>query len=179
MNSSLGPAITRASRLACVFGFLQFHTFDPRLTMVRPPTQQTVDRIVGTVAVLGLSVAAIRWLSHASKQRQSRQQLKKLPWWWPMIALRRRKDRRAKNHRCGGIGDDDNGDLEQSKAREKNLEGGYEHRGSCHCRSIHFLVSTCCHIDVLYNCVFRCTLSAFEENVSLMCCLLYVSATAV
>ncbi|KAL3796705.1 hypothetical protein HJC23_010005 [Cyclotella cryptica] len=108
--------------------------------MVHPPTQQTVDRIVGTVAVLGLSVAAIRWLAHTSKQRRSGQHFKKLPWWWPVIALRRRKGRRERGQCCDVADDEERCDLEQSKAREKNLEGGYEHRGSCHCRSIHFLL---------------------------------------
>lgn len=103
--------------------------------MVRPSTQQTVDRIVGTAAILGLSIAAIRWLCHASKQRRGRQNQTTLPWWWPIIALRRRSDRRARSHGEGG------GELEQSRAREKNMESGYEHRGSCHCRSIQFLVS--------------------------------------
>lgn len=103
--------------------------------MVRPSTQQTVDRIVGTAAILGLSIAAIRWLCHASKQRRGRQNQNTLPWWWPIIALRRRSDRRARSHGEGG------GELEQSRAREKNMESGYEHRGSCHCRSIQFLVS--------------------------------------
>jgi hypothetical protein len=71
-----------------------------------------------------------------------------------VIALRRRKDRRTKNQYCGMVGDEDRLELEQSKARGKNLEGGYEHRGSCHCRSIQFLVNTCCHTDVFYPMLF-------------------------
>lgn len=102
--------------------------------MVRPSTQQTVDRIVGTITVLGLSIAAIRWLAHLSKHRKKKQ----LPWWWPVIALRRRKDRRTKSQ-C--MGEDGEFQLEQMKARERNVEGSFEHRGSCHCGSVQFSVS--------------------------------------
>lgn len=95
---------------------------------VRPSTQQTIDRIVGTVALLGLSLAALRWLSHPSKRRQ-----KSLPWWWPVIALQRRRNKRE-----GSL----EGEVDQSDAREKNMERGFEHRGSCHCRSVQFMVSS-------------------------------------
>jgi len=102
---------------------------------VRQYTQQTIDRIVGTATLIGLSIAAIRWLSQVSKQRRAHQQKLTLPWWWPVIALRRRNSRRMKNNEEGIC------ELEHVKAREMNMESGHEHRGSCHCRSIQFLVS--------------------------------------
>ena len=103
------------------------------IMVVRPSTQQAVDRIVGTAVILGISIAAFRWLSNSSKRRQ----VPLLPWW--LIALRRRNDRRARTHHEGCV------ESEQWRAREKNMESGYEHRGSCHCRSIQFLVSICAH----------------------------------
>ncbi len=76
---------------------------------IRPSTQQTVDRLVGTAVVLGLSLALARWVSiSSSRSHSTRSSFQEDPlrtrenqneheeecrrivkWWWPLIALQR------------------------------------------------------------------------------------------
>mmetsp|Transcript_17029 Transcript_17029/g.34176 ORF Transcript_17029/g.34176 Transcript_17029/m.34176 type:complete len:618 (-) Transcript_17029:115-1968(-) len=78
---------------------------------IRPSTQQTVDRIVGTAVVLGLSLVIARWFSissfHSSSPRsnfpedpprkrenknehEEEESRRFMKWWWPLIALQRK-----------------------------------------------------------------------------------------
>ena len=131
--------------------------------MVRASTQQTVDRIVGTAAVIGLSLALLRWLSSSTnnnmlleedKQREEEgSKLRKskyswiMPWWWPIIAI----DRWNKKKKYKRVGKQTDDAEEEDCSKEKNDrlqvetvetgDGDYEHQGSCQCGSIAFMVS--------------------------------------
>eukprot|EP00584_Thalassiosira_punctigera_P005972 CAMPEP_0172544896 /NCGR_PEP_ID=MMETSP1067-20121228/14955_1 /TAXON_ID=265564 ORGANISM="Thalassiosira punctigera, Strain Tpunct2005C2" /NCGR_SAMPLE_ID=MMETSP1067 /ASSEMBLY_ACC=CAM_ASM_000444 /LENGTH=487 /DNA_ID=CAMNT_0013331547 /DNA_START=379 /DNA_END=1843 /DNA_ORIENTATION=+ len=120
--------------------------------MVRASTQQTVDRIVGTAVVIGLSVVFVRWLSGTSSSSdlmlegekcKKTRKVYRMPWWWPVIALKRWNGRSRKNE---GDGNHDlrirnEGVCKEDKEEiiENNL-GDYEHQGSCHCSSVTFVL---------------------------------------
>jgi hypothetical protein len=114
------------------------------MAMVRPSTQQTVDRILGTAAVISISVALVRWLSSQSSHTLRRQDRKECAendnnnasrwrWWrlciWPVgaTALQGKWNDNRKQNRM--------------KSEQNSDTRKYEHSGSCHCGSIHFLVS--------------------------------------
>ncbi|KAL3770369.1 hypothetical protein ACHAWU_003589 [Discostella pseudostelligera] len=110
------------------------------MAMVRPSTQQTVDRILGTAAVISISVALVRWLSSQSSssshslRRQDRKECAEndnnisTRWtWW----------------RWSWLWPDRGAAALQSKWNDnekQNRTQAYEHSGSCHCGSIHFLL---------------------------------------
>ncbi|KAL7539399.1 hypothetical protein ACHAXR_009251 [Thalassiosira sp. AJA248-18] len=112
--------------------------------MVRASTQQTVDRIVGTAAVIGLSVAVIRWLSYQSsshmlEEKEYKDRRKKyswMPWWWPVIAMESWNKRNRTTRRTG----EECGKDENHEETIGNIDGDYEHQGSCHCGLITFLI---------------------------------------
>lgn len=143
--------------------FLQ--TRGSSLTMVRPSTQQTVDRIVGTAVVIGLSVVVVRWLSNPSSsdsimlesgKKRVRRKRYGIPWWWPVIALQKWSGRGINNEEGeqrssmvdnnGARSGDNNGGERSSREEEDQGEiiqgndGEYEHQGSCHCSSITFVL---------------------------------------
>jgi len=144
--------------------FLQ--TRGASLTMVRPSTQQTVDRIVGTAVVIGLSVVVVRWLSNPSSSSDSimleggnkkrvRSKRYKIQWWWPVIALQKwsgrgrhydEGERRSSMVDNNGARSGNNGGELSSREEEDQGEiiqgndGEYEHKGSCHCSSITFVL---------------------------------------
>ncbi|KAL7555201.1 hypothetical protein ACHAWF_018862 [Thalassiosira exigua] len=112
------------------------------LVMVRASTQQTVDRIVGTAAIIGLSVVFVRWLSNSSSSHRSaptpdgkqckksrEEKYSRIPWWWPVLALRRSNDQRR--------GESPSKDRRNNESEIEN-DAEYEHRGSCTCGSIEF-----------------------------------------
>lgn len=142
------------------------------LTMVRPSTQQTVDRIVGTAAILGLSVVFVRWLSSRNstsisspspscesktkdvdeKRRYRYAAWSTIPWWWPVIAVKswNKRRNRKNNEKEGDNGLKDGRQKDDKNIIESNDADGekhlYEHYGSCHCGSIYFVVSFLLHV---------------------------------
>eukprot|EP00571_Detonula_confervacea_P005465 CAMPEP_0172316508 /NCGR_PEP_ID=MMETSP1058-20130122/28486_1 /TAXON_ID=83371 /ORGANISM="Detonula confervacea, Strain CCMP 353" /LENGTH=433 /DNA_ID=CAMNT_0013030829 /DNA_START=252 /DNA_END=1553 /DNA_ORIENTATION=- len=106
--------------------------------MVRASTQQTVDRIVGTAAVIGLSIIFVRWLSNPpsmleeEKCKKNRKQYSWMPSWWPVIAIQR-WDKRNRSEKDGA-------EDEQHVEKLGNDDGEYAHQGSCHCGSIKFVL---------------------------------------
>ena len=141
--------------------------------MVRPSTQQTVDRIVGAATILGLSIAIARWISlqvpYSSPDNDNYPSPKNkenptkcdskydasfakrwiMPWWWPVIAMRRWNSSKNKHNRQQN-GTDDGDDYFKSQSSHEGEEGAKggeddelqcDHRGSCHCGSINFVVS--------------------------------------
>lgn len=95
------------------------------LTMVRASTQQTVDRIVGTAVVVGLSVAFVRWLSRPSSSRS-----------------RSRIEGKGKENDVRKRNEEDFRETESQDQIVENNHEEYEHQGSCHCSSIIFVVSS-------------------------------------
>ena len=147
------------------------------LTMARAPTQLTVDRIVGTVAIVGLSVAFARWLTNnnggdgcpppatpsrassgeggGGRRRRRRGTRGWMPWWWPVIAMQRWNER----NRTAGSGEraDDNA-VRGGGEDSANDDGENSHQGSCHCGSIKFVVS-----PTQFACIDRLSLSSWTE----------------
>ena len=123
--------------------------------MVRESTQQAVDRIVGTAAVIGLSIAFIRWISNPSSfsleggeecKATTKSRYSWMPWWWPVIAMDRWNRKRNNRTNIGDDSNDEEGEGKSQDAKQKeeqigNIIGDYEHQGSCHCGSITFVVS--------------------------------------
>ena len=116
--------------------------------MVRPSTQQTVDRILGTAAVLSLSVVLVRRLLYSSqsssshryhppRRRRDDTQHTSWRWWtrwvWPGggAALQGRSSR----------WNDNNETTHHNRIELLDKRIYYEHSGSCHCGSIQFMVS--------------------------------------
>ncbi len=128
------------------------------MAMVRPSTQQTVDRILGTAAILSLSVVLVRRLllssqnkshyhhHHSPRRGQGRGQHQfeddnndnKWRWWghyWLWKGVRGggiTSLQRRRDHDTG------NKDRTEEVDHDKRM---HEHSGSCHCGSIQFLVS--------------------------------------
>eukprot|EP00581_Thalassiosira_minuscula_P015138 CAMPEP_0183712964 /NCGR_PEP_ID=MMETSP0737-20130205/7987_1 /TAXON_ID=385413 /ORGANISM="Thalassiosira miniscula, Strain CCMP1093" /LENGTH=434 /DNA_ID=CAMNT_0025941705 /DNA_START=411 /DNA_END=1715 /DNA_ORIENTATION=+ len=89
--------------------------------MVRASTQQTVDRFVGTAAVLGLSVLFFRWSRpYFKRRRRSRHE-----WTNSDGKFQQQKDENPTE-----IVTEENDDHNEE----------YEHQGSCHCSSIIFVL---------------------------------------
>ena len=125
--------------------------------MVRPSTQQTVDRILGTAAVLSLSVVLVRRLLYSSQSISSHR--------YHPPRRRRRDDTQHTNYSTatswrwwarwvwpgGGAAlqgsssrwNDNNNETTTHHNRIELLDKRifYEHSGSCHCGSIQFMVS--------------------------------------
>jgi len=114
---------------------IDLRTRGASLTMVRASTQQSVDRIVGTAAVIGLSVVFIRWLSKPSPE-EKHEKMKKtyagVPWWWPVIVMKGWKRRNRTDNDCV--------EEEGQEGNVENDNGEHAHHGSCHCGSITFLL---------------------------------------
>lgn len=124
------------------------------LTMVRASTQQiALDRIVGTVAIVGLSVAFARWLTNnndnnggdgrlppASRRKRRQRARGWMPWWWPVIAMQRWNERNRTTTE-NGVRADDIVVVRGGGEDSANDDGEHLHQGSCHCGSIKFVVS--------------------------------------
>lgn len=105
--------------------------------MARSSSQPTVDKLLGTAAMVSLSIVLIRWISHSNNNtavlegdkekykkanhHDSKRKYEWMPWWWPIIAIQR-WNKQQQNH------------------TNREDEEEYIHQGSCQCGSIKFTI---------------------------------------
>ena len=108
--------------------------------MVRASTQQVVDRIVGTAVVLGLSAAFVRWMTSGSsgKSTHDRGSGYQSPNESEQSRLNEVKEERKER-----------GEVAEPAELVEHDDEEHEHRGSCHCRSIIFVVSPLINQQIL------------------------------
>ena len=98
-------------------------------------TQPTI--ILGTAAIVGISIVCVRWLSSTNPSEEERIKANRrkyawMPWWWPIIAMQR-WNKQKKN------------------TTSATTENQFEHKGSCQCGSITFVIRGPKHLHALHS----------------------------
>ena len=94
--------------------------------------------ILGTAAIVGISIVCVRWLSSTNPSEEERIKSNRrrkyawMPWWWPIMAMQR-WNKQKKN------------------TTSATTENQFEHKGSCQCGSITFVIRGPKHLHALHS----------------------------